>query len=461
MSFNKIITFTFLVSIFACSKKFVAPKPEEFYKSPETLSELSNVNIITTIAVSDLQKQLNSQVPVKLYEDNNIEDDNYMITVSRRSDIQMVPKGSLINFKIPLNISGKARLKLEQFGLEIKQEKDASFAIDINYVTKITATPDWKLITRTSSNGYNWITKPTIKLGIIDFNVAPFLEKILDEQQDNIAKEIDKQVADKLSLKEHVIKAWETIQTPFSISDEYNAWVKISPQEVFLIAPYGDNQSISTGIGVKGIAETFLGKKPEATIAPLPPLKIMEKPTNEFSINLISKVSMNWVSDMAKKNFKDKTFSSEDNKKAVKIEDIDLFGSGEKIIVKALMSGSFNGVVYLSGTPVYDTVNAVIKFKNMDFDIQTKNKLYKTANWLAHDYIMKKLQPLFVFPVKQQLEEAKTTITKNLTNNKVNNFLTLNGKVNDINPRKLLIVEDYFLVLIEAKGNLNLNVSGF
>ena len=418
--------------------------------------DVSYVQVRAAFSVKELQKKANAEIPEVLYEDNNIEDDNYTIKVTKKDVLKITPKGELIEIRLPLKVYAKARINLGFF----KKEQEASFEVTPIYLSRIKVLPDWKIETKTSSNGYDWITKPKISIGPVDIDIAPYIEGLLDKEQDRIASEVDKQIADNLNIKSHVEKAWELIQSPIAISEKHNAWIKISPKEVFFVPLTGDTAIIRAGIGIKGITESFVGEKPGVIYQPLPNLSVYSPNEDAFNINLLARVSFEKASSIARENLVGQTFTFDDNKYAIKVEDIDIYGSGEKIVVKTRLSGSINGEIFLKGIPIYDSTTMTIKIKNLDYDMDTKNQLLKTADWLAHGTFVKKMEKNFYFPVKPQIDEAKNYIQTMLNNNKVNPYVIVNGKINELIPKKLLIIDDYFLIQINASGKLDLNITG-
>ena len=63
-----------------------------------------------------------------------------------------------------------------------------------------------------------------------------------------------------------------------------------------------------------------------------------------------------------------------------------------KMIIALDLIGSLNGKVYLAGFPQYNEQSKEIYFDKLDYAIDTKSKLMRTANWLAQGYILKKIQ---------------------------------------------------------------------
>ena len=58
-----------------------------------------------------------------------------------------------------------------------------------------------------------------------------------------------------------------------------------------------------------------------------------------------------------------------------------------------------------------------------------------------------------------QIKNAEIAAAKQLTNNKINQYITINGKTGKIKPEKIVVIEDYLLVQIATNGVLDVLVT--
>jgi hypothetical protein len=77
-----------------------------------------------------------------------------------------------------------------------------------------------------------------------------------------------------------------------------------------------------------------------------------------------------------------------------------------KIVIALDLSGSVNGKIYLSGFPQYNDKSKEIYFDELDYVLDTKNKLMRTANWLAQGFILRKLRDCR-YSIQTNLDEGK------------------------------------------------------
>ncbi len=440
--------------LFSCAKKAIVTGPKEYYLKPEFQSEVSVLNMIANFPTANVAQILNSKMPEVIYEDTNIDDDNYTLKVTKRASFIVEPQAEYIYLIAPLKIEAKARLSA---GF-IKAEQEGSFELDVKFRLQPGLTPDWHITTSAMPAGFQWITEPKVKLGPFDISVAPFLEKIITKQQEQIAKEIDKRVLTSFDIKPLVEEAWKYVQYPIPVNKAINAWTKIDPIAVYFIPMDGTAENIKFGLGIKAKLETTVGNKPVFENSSLPSLSFGNYSDSLFTINLVSKIGLKEASDIAKEQLAIAPLSFENGKYKININDVDFYGSGKNIVVKALLSGDYNGLLYLYGIPYYDTTTTTIKIKDLNFATDTENKLKQTYSWLFKGYLKKQLTKHLQFPLNNKANGAAETLTNYINNLKIADGIKMNAKIYSVAPDKIQIGEGELIFSVRAKGKLQLLV---
>ncbi len=186
----------------------------------------------------------------------------------------------------------------------------------------------------------------------------------------------------------------------------------------------------------------------------------MEKIPSAFRVGLISKVSYQDAARLAKAEFVGKTFSFSNGRYAVEVTDIDLFGQNEYLIIKAALKGSMTGTIYLRGIPHYDPVSKNLSLKNLDYDLDTRNVILKTAGWLLQGKFSAMIERSFVFPMGEQINEAQSSIQNMLSLNKLARGITLKGTLEEIVPDRVYLTPDDIYSVVFAKGKVSLTIEG-
>ncbi len=450
----------------ASKKPFLANAPEASYNASNArVKEVSTLNIPIEISLGDVERKINDQLGSVLFEDNSLDDnggDNLMLKVNKRLPIGIDAKGgNLFNIRVPVNIWAKAGWKVEKFGLSVAKYEDTQFDIDLNFLTRLSIDPNWKISTSTTPNGYKWISEPKVKIGFFEIPITGIIEKIMDRELPNVVQTVDREVG-KINLKPQVETAWKAVQEPFLLNEGYQAWLKVTPQALMMTPLGNKGRNVRVSVGMTAITETFVGSKPtQAVMAAVPPLKIVDKMEEKFEVGMITEVSYPQIRKMALEQTQNKTYEFKEGKYKITVNDIDVYGQGENMVVAATLSGALNGKVYLKGKPYYDAATTSIRIKDMDYDLDTRNKLAKTADWLAHGKFLKMMEPYFAFSVAPQLEEGKKQIQENLAGNKFNKNIQLAGKLNELVPGAMYVTPAGIQAVITARGKLDVQVAGF
>jgi hypothetical protein len=454
----------FIILIFSIkSCKSLEPnKPPEGYFEMQNdyLQQVSTVHIPVELNLLELEEIINKNIDKLLYEDATEEGStSYNFKVWKKMPISVTSNGDLFRIKVPLKIWAKVGYTFERFGIKLSDSKETDFELDLHYVTKLNVTPDWHVSTHTAGNGFDWIKKPSVSLAGVKISLASFAENLIDEQQHVIAKEIDEQIKPYLNIKEYVQQAWNQMQQPLLVSEDYDVWLKVSPRKIMMtpIKGYGNRSII--GIGIEANTETFIGKKPTSEIIKnLPSIVMKDTIKNEFKIGMSSEISHESINDLLEQNFVNKTFTFKDGKYQVNVTNIKFYGSNDQVVVETGLTGSIDGTIYLTGKPAYDPIKQELFIQNLDFDLDTKNKIVKTASWLAKGKLIRTMQENLTFPLKDQLEQATTTIQKNLNNYEVTPGIFLDGNLKDLKPAGVYITPNALIAVVMAEGDVNLHV---
>jgi len=461
-----IISFSAFFPFCASKKPFFAVAPTASYQNAvQRVKETSTLNIPIEISLNDVERKINEQLGSVLFDDNSLDNnggDNLIIKVNKRLPLGIEAKGgNLFNIKVPVNIYAKAGWKVEKFGLSVARYEDTQFDLDLSFLTRLSIDQNWKINTSTTPNGYKWISEPKVKIGFFELPITSIIEKIMDRELPNVVKTVDAEVG-KINLKPQVETAWKAVQEPFLINDAFQAWLKVTPQEILMTPISNKGRNVRVSIGMTAITETFLGTKPtNAVMASLPALKIQDKLDEKFEVGMITEIPYPSLKKIAMEQAGGKTYEFNEGKYKITVLDIEIYGHGDEIIVATNLAGSLNGKVYLKGKPYYDAASTSVKIKNLDFELDTKNKLVKTANWLAHGKFLKLMEPYFAISVASQLEEGKKMIQDNLAGNKMNKNINLNGKLNELTPQSIFVTPGGIQAVILAKGKMEVLVAGF
>jgi hypothetical protein len=242
------------------------------------------------------------------------------------------------------------------------------------------------------------------------------------------------------------------------VSEAYQTWLKVTPTEVLITPLVARDGKVRALVGIKGYTETIIGRKPEPGRAALPPLQVTDSIPDDFSIGISGEISHAYATQLVAKQFVNQKFGSGGYE--VTVTSVDLYGNGDHLIVKAGLIGSVNGTVYLRGKPYYDPSTQTVSLQNLEYDLDTRNKLLQTANWLLKGTFLRRLTEAFKVPVGPQLAEAKKNLQEKLNNNQIVKGIYLNGQIDELVPSSVVITPDAIFAVVLAKGKVDVKIAG-
>ena len=437
----------------------MALKPLPDY-STEVIYEkqLSFISMPVEIAVKDLQTQTNKYFNGLIYDDASLDGDNLMMKVYKEAPIIISEQGGKIVMDLPLKISGKVKYGLNNFGIDLSDTKD----FYLNGTVRLNSTVglnNWKIVTNTSIQDIKWKESPAVMVAGNSIPITYLINPAISIFKSRLSKLVDEAIAQSLDIKPYVLDALQAYSEPTKINDEYETWFGMQPVEVYAAKAVLANQKITANLGLKAYLETSVGRKPSIvfdrnTIV----LKAVDKMPDEFKANVAAFAPYSYASQVMQKNFAGQKFES--GGKAVTVNKIDLWGKDGKMIVAINLSGSVNGDFYLSGIPAYNPNTKEIYLDQVDFVLDSKNKLLKIGGWLAQGIILKKLGAACKFSIADQLAEGEKSMANYLTNYEPMKGVKINGTLSQITPNKVILTPNAIVAMVVATGKVFVSIDG-
>lgn len=164
------------------------------------------------------------------------------------------------------------------------------------------------------------------------------------------------------------------------------------------------------------------------------------------------------ASDVITKNFKGETFTS--GKRSVTVQKVELWQKENKLIFALDLTGSVNGTIYLAGYPNYNSISKEIYFDDLEYVLNTKNILLKSANWLAQGTILNKIKENCRYSIQDNLDEAKQNLLPYLNNYSPTKGITVNGSLNDFEFEKIELINNAVIAFITTSGKMRITIDG-
>ncbi|MBP6611698.1 MAG: DUF4403 family protein [Paludibacter sp.] len=455
--FKQTVFLALIVFAFSCKTAMQIERPKESYLPSNLAPAVSDLPLQVAIDVKKIEVAVNKKMNGLIFQGDKLNNQDLSVKIWKAQNFSFIIKNNVIEYRVPLKLWTRFAWTVEKFGLKVGDNYEANGSIALNYKTTISIDKNWNLVANTTSNGFQWIETPKLNVVGVNVPVTPIANIALQKSEKLITDQIDAALAQMVELKKYVNMAWAEVQKPMQVSVENDVWLRLTPKDIYVSPFTTTGQNLNLAIALQSQIESFVGVKPDANKAvPLPPFKIALKQPQEFNLNVAADATYDKISEMAKAQLVNKTFT--EGGKTITITDLSIFGSEGKPMFVADVTGSLKGRIYFTGTLAYNAEKMAIEVQNPEFDLKTKNALVKSASWLLKGFIIKKITPFLTYPVKAELETLKADANKSLANFKVMDGVTVAGKLNSITVKSLDLVPGAVRLNANARGNVALKI---
>lgn len=461
ISISTVLTLTSSCS--STSQKIEALKPEPDDAVPLTYNSIpSFINLPVSIKLKDIENQTNILLNGLIYEDNRIEDDNIEIKVWKQAPIAITndhgKEGEKIKTVLPLKIWVKYRIGTKTMGVDLYKTQEFNLNGVITLLSSVSLN-NWRLSSKTTLKSLDWVESPTMTVFGKNMPVTYLINPAVSIFKSQIEKSIDTAIEDSMDFKPNVMDAISKICTPMELSEAYKTWLRIVPVEVYSTNAKLKNDSFLLNMGMKCNMETLIGKKPESKFEPNKiVLKAVDKIPEQISANIAAVSTYQEASRLMTANFAGQEFGS--GNKKVKVQNVAIWHKNGKMVIALDLLGSVNGTIYLNGIPQYNDTTKEIYFDKLDYVLDTKSRLMRTANWMAQGIILKKMEESCRYSIKPNLDEAKQNMLDYLKNYSPMPGVFVNGKMEDIQFQKIELTNQAIIAFIKINGTINVSIDG-
>lgn len=463
----KIISFLFLIVMLiftSCSttQKIAALKPEPDDASPLVYENTTSfIDLPISVKLRDIENQTNKLLTGLIYEDNDITDDDLVVKIWKlapiiiKNDPESVGKIKTI---LPLKAFVKYRIGTSKLGIDLYNTKEFNLNGNVTLLSDVNLT-NWKLNTKTELKSFDWNESPTVTVLGKSLPITYILNPAIKLFRSKIEKSIDESIEKSMDFKPQVLDALEKICTPFQMNEAYESWLRVIPVELYTTDSKIVKETIAFEMGLKCTIETLIGAKPVSKFdRNAIVLKPVAKMPDKISANIVAVSTYEEATKIMNKNFAGKEFVS--GNKKVTVRNVQIWHKQGKMIIALDLLGSVNGMVYLSGFPQYNDQKKEIYFDQMDYAIETKSTMLRTANWLASGLILRKIQETCRYSIKQNLEDGKQSMLNYMKNYSPMPGVFVNGTVDSIEFQKIQLTNKAIIAFIKMNGDVNVTVDG-
>lgn len=441
----------------ATSKKVEALKPIPSDNTPTAYKTTTSfIAMPVEVPLKEIENQLNKTLTGLIYNDSILSDDNTQMKIWKQAPAKLVEKDGKIQSILPMKIWIRVKYGTEFMGMNDMKDINLNGTIKLLSDAKLS---NWKLSTTSVIEDFEWSESPSIEVKGRNIPITYLVNPTLRIFKAKIAKKIDEAINKSTDFKPQVLSVLEKLSTPFQTSEQYETWFKLIPNELYVTDAVLSKSKITMDMGLKCSMQTIVGQQPANTFKKENiTLKAVSKMPNKIEATVAAVSTYESASRILTKNFQGQTFASGSRK--ITVQKVDVWHKDDKMIIALDMMGSINGTIYLSGFPNYNAVTKEIYFDQMDYVLNTKGVLTKTANWLLSGMILRKIQENCRYSIKGNLEDGKKNMQPYLSNYSPMKGVFVNGTLNDFEFDKVELTDKAIIAFIKTSGQMNIKIDG-
>ncbi len=279
-------------------------------------------------------------------------------------------------------------------------------------------------------------------------------EKLVEEVKISLAKlaqEIDQQTKS-ISFRAEAAKAWQQVNESIPIPGF--GYIHLQPIGLGMVQPKIKQERLYSTI----ILETlplFNNSYNNDFQKELPELKLYDElPKDDYEVYVDFELNYDSLSRSIQTFVAGKELILKGKK--IKIDSCKIAGADlNELIFEINFSGKKSGKLYLRALPRYDPANQTIEMQNIQFDLETKSVLLKTAKWLFSDRILEEIKRTSKQDLKPQINHLKTKLNDSFHYTQSGFLIT--GIMNELHVEYLYPEKERLLVRVLATGKLKLS----
>jgi hypothetical protein len=467
--FRCFFVLAFLFSLFSCrtvqlNPTFQLVPDDSAYKMP-----LSVIALPVTINYQTLKQKIHSSFSDVLYEDlsfDNNNTDQIMLRITRKDTIDVSTDDNRLQLDAPLHVWLVYRFRTRMLGLPVEQLIEKQFDAHVRITSLIHLNAQWQVVSQTQTD-IDTRLLPQINITGLVIDINKILEPAIHLQEKRISKLIDEGLPTWINIKPLAMQQWQALQKPIFLDSAYKAWLIIQPNYITLSQIRYEKDAAVFGLSFSLNAELRTSEQvPVTKDKTLPPLQFTKGTNNGFNIYMPVRLFYTQLNDALNKQLVGKWYTFEQDKHRLFVEQIQVFPENGKLGIcllfhgvsgKGLFTKKLKGTLIFYCVPEYDRIAKTLFFRQVEYAVQTKDVLLKSASWLLNAGLFKQsIEQKLNLPLEKQLMQLQQLADKAINTQLAKNIY-LHGNVQAVDIEEVQLLQQSLIVYLRAKGNVNLD----
>ncbi len=236
----------------------------------------------------------------------------------------------------------------------------------------------------------------------------------LVQQLESELPRLRERIRSTVDLRARATEAWTRLAEPFELDPQ--TFLVMHPEAVALTQPTIEGHFLRVGLSLRARPEVVIGARPAAESRPLPDAGDEVGPPG-LELHVPVRIDHAAVARALSEHFRLETGGVRypaTGRRYVRPTHIELFGYGSTVVVRVEFTGYADGVLYLSGTPTLDDATQSLSMPDLEFTVESRSLLLRTAAFLRADDFRADLRERVRIELRAPLEETRLRLTRAL-----------------------------------------------
>ena len=322
--------------------------------------------------------------------------------------------------------------------------------VEINISSQFNFQPDYTMRSRSGVEKITAIDKCFVT--ILNSDITNLVTDSIRSSVDVFASSLDQTIAG-LNYSPVISKVGAAVGKKIPLSSY--GFIKINPSAIH-ISPFNySRDTLSFVAGFSCFPEISSDSNNRVITSFLPPLSSATLNPG-FAINVNAAYDYRFIDTLLTSFIKNRAFELEG--RTIYVQNLAVKGlENNRVELRFDFSGSKNGTVYLTGTPVLDTVNQVISIPDLDYSIRSRDFLLTLGKTFLNQKIIRTIREKAVIKIGDLYLSNKARMDSAFNRNISPKILTT-GATRQISLTAMVVKKDDFLFQLRALGTMNVAV---
>ena len=277
--------------------------------------------------------------------------------------------------------------------------------------SKLSWSDTWRLQSTTTIDQVEFLEP--CRLRELDIDVTPLIQSILQPKLTSLAETIDRTIRERTESKQRAETVWRKLQEPVELSP--GQWLLFNPRDM-RISPIRSHGTLLLRTSVNLVMEPQVSHsaRPSVTETPLPLLQLSPAALEGFHLALPVRTDYGRINRRLAQLMVGQVIETTPGE-PLTITGVELYGSGDKLILALRVTGGFNGTLYAAGVPVFDEASRTVRFVDLDFTVDTKHVLVNAINRFGHETLLERLRSEAHIDLAEPMDRLQMRLNSALT----------------------------------------------